>query len=276
MQPRTLDQILSQLDTIYKPQIASAQAQLDQVPQQAQAEEAGLQAKQTQAFGDILNGARRRGLGFSGIPLADQAKYTATDYLPALANLHTAQQQRAQSLQDAIFGIQERQGTTAQQIYQQEQDRAAQLAAAKAQSDAYSGLFNQQQSQQQQSPLTLQGVTLKNAQQGGQGGYNFAFGNKPISAVGFAQVNGLNPADILYTMAQNGDAYAANAYRDILGNNGQITPDLARKYSALFWGTNFIPAQPAPKPKPKSTSNSIVSQPTTMFSASNPFLSNLR
>jgi hypothetical protein len=146
MQPRTLAQILAETNSIYDPQVASVQQQIGQLPGQTAAEEQGLQAKQTQAFGDILNGARRRNLGFSGIPLAEQAQYTATNYLPALANLHTAQNQRATSLQDAILGIRERQNQYAQGIYQQEQDRALQARAAADQAAAYRSLFGGQQS----------------------------------------------------------------------------------------------------------------------------------
>jgi hypothetical protein len=126
MQPRSLDQILTELDSTYNPQINSIRRQQADLPGQQAAEEQGLQAKQTAAFDDITNGARRRGLGFSGIPLGEQAKYTATEYLPAVARLKTAAKQQAMSLEDAINQIYEKRNTMGQGIYQNEQAAAEQ------------------------------------------------------------------------------------------------------------------------------------------------------
>jgi len=126
MQPRTLQQILSELAPAFDPQVANIQQRQSLIPQQIKAEEQGLQAKQGQAFDSILGGARRRGLGFSGIPLGEQAKYTATEYLPALARLRQTGREQAMSLEDAILGIRERQRGQAMGIYQTEQDRAFQ------------------------------------------------------------------------------------------------------------------------------------------------------
>lgn len=126
MQPRTLESVLASLDSVYKPQVESIRQRQSLIPQQIQAEEQGLQAKQTQAFGDILGGARRRGLGFSGIPLGEQAKYTSTEFLPALARLKQSGREQAMSLEDAILGIQERRNSQGQNIFQFEQSLAEQ------------------------------------------------------------------------------------------------------------------------------------------------------
>ena len=131
--PRTLDQILSELRPTFDPQVQSLQERAGLIPQQIEAEEKGLQAKQTQAFGDILGGARRRGLGFSGIPLGEQAQYTASEFLPAMARLRQSGQERTMSLQDAILGINERRDTLAQQIRQREVDMDFQRQQAEAQ-----------------------------------------------------------------------------------------------------------------------------------------------
>lgn len=126
MATRTLDQIIAQLNPTFDPQVQSIEKRAQAIPGQIATQEQALDEKKNQAFDSILGGARQRGLGFSGIPLGEQAKYIATDYLPAQANLRTAGQERAMSLQDAILGIRERQNTLAQQIFQTEQDRAAQ------------------------------------------------------------------------------------------------------------------------------------------------------
>lgn len=149
---RSLDQILSELNSVYNPQISSVRKRQSMIPGQIKSEEAGLQAKQGQAFNDILGGARQRGLGFSGIPLAEQAKYTSTEFLPAMARLRQTGREQAMGLEDAILGIQERRGTMAQQIRQQELDRdfaREQARRASAQQTSLAGLFNQPQKRQQ-------------------------------------------------------------------------------------------------------------------------------
>ena len=120
---RTLQQIITELNPAYQPQINTLRQRQALIPGQTVAEEKGLQAKQESAFGDILGGARRRGLGFSGIPLEEQAKYTSTEFLPAVARLKQQSKDQAFSLEDAILGISERRNTLAQQLRQQEQDR---------------------------------------------------------------------------------------------------------------------------------------------------------
>lgn len=120
MAAQTLDQVLNSLSGVYQPQLDSVAQQQAALPAQFQAQEQGLGASKDQAFGDILNGARSRGTGvaFGGIPLGEQAQYTASTYLPALANLKTSQNNASQSLIDAINKINEDKFSTANNIYQ--------------------------------------------------------------------------------------------------------------------------------------------------------------
>lgn len=147
MQPRSLDAILSELGSVYDPQVNSIRQRQSLIPQQIQAEEQGLQAKQGQAYEDILGGARRRGLGFAGIPLAEQAKYSATEYMPALARLRQSGREQAMSLEDAILGIQERRNSQGQQIYQYETS----LAEQRRQFDEQQRLAREQAAAQQRA-----------------------------------------------------------------------------------------------------------------------------
>lgn len=133
MQPRTLDQIQAELASTYDPQVNAIRSRQALIPGQMAEEEKGLEAKQQLAFGNILNGARRRGLGFSGIPLGEQATYTASEYLPAIARLRQTGKEQQMSLEDAILGINERRNTTAQSLYQAELDRAEQRRQFEAQ-----------------------------------------------------------------------------------------------------------------------------------------------
>jgi len=147
MQPRTLDQIIGEINSTYQPQVDSLRKQQTMVPDELKANEAALDAKKDQGFSDIMSAARRRGTGvaFGGIPLADQSKYLATDYMPALANLRTAATQKATSLEDAINQIYERRNTMGQQIYQGEQS----LAENRRQFDANLAFQREQQAAQE-------------------------------------------------------------------------------------------------------------------------------
>lgn len=165
MQPRSLSQILAELDTVYQPQIESVRQRQSLIPGQIKAEEAGLKAQEQDYYDNTIMGdARRRGVGFAGIPLGERARYGATQYLPALARLRQSGREQAMSLEDAILGIQERRQNQALGVRQYEQQRydtyqaqqqalAEQRRQAAAQAGAYSGLFgNQGQGAQTTTP----------------------------------------------------------------------------------------------------------------------------
>lgn len=224
MQPRTLQQVLTELDGVYNPQVESIRQRQSALPGQMQAEEQGLQAKQETAFGDILNGARRRGTGvaFGGIPMGEQARYTADNYLPALARLRQASKEQAMSLEDAILGINERKMTQGQTIFSQEQ----QMAEQRRQFEENLKFQREQLAAQQRAAAqaassyatpsfggpTLGGGGMPKAAYGfkngkdGSGGFYFldAAGNA-ISAAKYATLTGMNTMDLLKKMSANGD-----------------------------------------------------------------------
>lgn len=226
MAVRTLDQILSELSSTYEPQLANVRRQQELIPQQIAEEEKGLGAKQEQAFGDIVSGARRRGLGFSGIPLAEQAKYTSTEFLPALARLKQQGRQQAMSLEDAILGITERRNTLAQQLQQQDYSRdfqerqmaeqrrqfdenlrAQQQQSARAAASAFSPTLSQARPSQ---PSAVQKAfySLKDPRNPGSG-FNFTDAQgKPISALRYSQLSGVPFTQLVRKMADAGDAGA--------------------------------------------------------------------
>lgn len=223
MAVRTLDQILGELGSVYDPQINSIRTRQAALPGQQVAEEQGLQAKQTQAFDDILGGARRRGMGFSGIPLGEQAKYTATEFLPAIARLRTASKQEATSLEDMINQINERRTTTALGLRQQDVDndlrerqfqaQLAEAAAARRAASGGGGGFSPSYGGGGGSAAT----GGSQMQQRAGGGFNFQYNGKPISAAQYAQANGLKFRDLLQRMANAGDVGARSALK-LVGN----------------------------------------------------------
>lgn len=251
MQPRSLNQIVKELNKTFNPQVESVRARQALIPQQLQAEEAGLGAKQEQAFGNILSGARRRGLGFSGIPLGEQAQYTSTEYLPALARLRQSSREQSMSLEDAILGILERRDTLAQQVRQQEVSAAEQ----RRQFEANLKLERERLAAQQRaaragggggwSPVSGGGAGAASASFTRKSDGGFAFTNakgQPISAAKYAQQTGSDIRDVLRQMGQQGDAYAAQLYNQLRNpvnfRDFQKRPNVYKQmYSPIFWGT---------------------------------------
>jgi len=235
MQPRTLAQIVAELNPTYQAQTQSLQAQQQLIPQEIASQETALNAQKDVAYEDIVSGARRRGIGFSGIPLGEQAKYAATQYAPALAGLRQQGQQKAMSLQDAILGINERRDTLGQQIYQQETDRAFQASEAEknrraqaAASRAASASPSMYQPQAQTAAARV--VQSKPG--------SFAFydaGNRPITAAVYAQQSGQELGDILYKMGSAGDIQARDIYNQLsqVANQPEVYQRALQMYTKI-------------------------------------------
>lgn len=161
MAVRTLDQIIGELGSVYNPQIQTIQQQKALVGQGVEADITQAKAEQGQAYEDILGGARRRGLGFSGIPLGEQAKYASTVFAPQVLRARQQGRQQELSLTDALNQIYEkrrqyadtlRSGDIAQDQWNQtfafekekwaetlRQQAADRAAAARAAASGYSG-----------------------------------------------------------------------------------------------------------------------------------------
>lgn len=243
---RTLDQIIAELNPTFQPQVQSLQAQQQLIPQEIQSQETALNAQKDVAYSDIVDQARRRGVGFSGIPLGEQAKYAATQYAPALAGLRQQGQQKAMSLQDAILGINERRDTLGQQIYQTETDRAfqaqqaeanrrAQAAAAAASRPTLGGLGSGGGSAP--APKAIVG----RVDQVSPGNFRFYdAGNKTVTAGTYARNNNLDIRDVLYDLGQGGDRAAAGYYnllRTIPNDQYKgVLTQLAKQAPQLFNG----------------------------------------
>jgi hypothetical protein len=252
---RSIDTILSEVRAFSDPQRQAVMRQVAELPNEIAAEEKGLAAQQTQAFDEILGGARRRGLGFSGIPVGEQAKYTATEYMPALARLRTAGQQRKSSLDSALADIGRNDYATAQDLYnrdrdfsfrqqqfeyQKQQDEANRRAAA-AQSSAINGaLFNTNKASN-----TPAGSQMSKKPDGG-----FAFTNdlgNPISAAQYAINKGIPFRELLQVMARQGDKGAEQALgfvgNDLGADPTKLNANTANIYNSLIWGTGVAPAK---------------------------------
>ena len=86
-QVRDLQALIAEYGKAYDPQRALIDADITANANAGAAQEAGLQAKQTQAFKTIEQRGQNKGMYFSGFSPDEQANYTSDTYLPALAQL---------------------------------------------------------------------------------------------------------------------------------------------------------------------------------------------
>lgn len=129
---RALNDILTELNSVYQPQKDLYNTQINQLDPAMQAEDKGLEAQKQDSFQQITNGANRRGLLFSGIPLQEQAQYVGASYLPAVANLKAKYAQQRFNLQDALAKIGQQQYGQAYDMYNTEIQRDEAARAARA------------------------------------------------------------------------------------------------------------------------------------------------
>jgi len=101
----TYDQANASLGTTYDPQVQALQAQNPQIDQQLTTTLSSLDQAKVNAFRDITNSANSKGMLFSGFSPDQQATYTGTKYLPAVANARTSAQNAKNTLLDRINTI---------------------------------------------------------------------------------------------------------------------------------------------------------------------------
>jgi hypothetical protein len=275
MQPRSLQQILGELDNVYNPQVDSIRQQQALLPSQTTADIAKADAAKSTAFDDILNGARRRGAGFSGIPLDEQAKYASNVYAPQVLQVQNDARTKAFSLEDAINQIQAQKYNQGQQMYQYETT----LNENRRQFDEQQAMARAQQAQQSAAAATpsfafnpnLTGPKSQSATavQRSDKGFNYFDANgRAISAAAYAAAKGLNFRDVLNEAAKAGDKGSQTAL-GFVGNDLGYDPrkvnskQLADLYNALVWGTGKQATYNAPQAGAKAPAGFT---PPTAFS----------
>lgn len=87
VQVRQLNQLIKEQSRAIQPQLDLIDKDVATLEASGAAKEAGLRATQQQEFGNIEQRAQDKGMFFSGFSPDEQAKYTATTFLPALAEL---------------------------------------------------------------------------------------------------------------------------------------------------------------------------------------------
>jgi hypothetical protein len=251
---RELSSIISELGNVYDPQRQLVQQQQQALEPALQAEQAGLESAKTDAFQAITEAANRRGMFYSGVPIAEQAKYTGGTFLPAVANLRSKYQQQRFNLQDTLNKIQQEQYSQAYGIRQKELDTEEQQrqfnAQLAAQRSAGGGGGYATPSFGYGGGAGAAGSYRAAPKQGGGFAFTDADGN-PISAATYAAATGIPFRNLLQNMANQGDQ-GAKAALNFVGGDYRYDPNKigqgnnAAIYNALVWGTN-LPQASAPK-----------------------------
>ncbi len=252
---QSIQDIINQLNPTVAGRKDFISQQINAVPQSLQSSEAALQNQLNGAFGQIQQGASNRGIFFSGIPLAEQAQYTGTQYAPALAKLRQSAMDQQGALRQTLsdidsdvykqaFGINQQQQKDANDY--QERLRQEQQAREKEERDW------QRQQQLQQQKMSHDEKMARMSGGGGaaaptatytrksDGGFNFKDNSgRTISAAQYAQMMGVPVQNVLADMASQGDQYARQVLNAMANDPGyQKNPTgFKNYYRPIFWGT---------------------------------------
>lgn len=229
---RALQDIITELDTVYRPQRDLYNKQLTEVDPQLDAEKKGLMAQKDDSFRQISDQANRRGMFYSGMPIQEEQRYTGQQFLPALANLQGKYATQRFGLQETLAKLVSEQHSKAYGI------REGELAQEEEQRQ-----FNERLRAQQEADAASRAA----GSGGGGGGYNFTGGNT-LGAQTPAKTY-LGNDDFrgrLAYLAQggNGDARVALKYT---GNNGRYDGAVSSvdEYAALkragITGNYYVP-----------------------------------
>lgn len=257
---RTFDQVYAELGSAYDPSAQLYQQQIDAIPQSTDAAIAQADAKLGQANESILSSARQRGMGYSGMPMAEQAKYAATEYAPAIANLKSNAMSQKTSLLEAVNSLNRDRKTQAQSIFENEAAREL----AQRQFEESIRQFNEQLAYNKAKDAADRASSASNAQQyldmlsganntqtasskpsvasNGKGGFTFIDGGgNAITAGQYAAQTNQDIRDVLYSIGSQGDNTAAQLYnmlRPIKDVNAldKTLRQLAPKYSYILNG----------------------------------------
>ena len=109
MQPQVqnLEQILADIDPAYSQSRNLYNQQITALPGQSASRTQGLEAARNNSFNTINDQAVGRGLAFSGIPLAEQARYLGEQYLPGLQKISEDEASQRMSLQQQLAALEQ-------------------------------------------------------------------------------------------------------------------------------------------------------------------------
>jgi len=104
-QVQSLSEIMAELDPASSKQVSLINSQKAGLDAKYAGQQAGLDATKANSFTAINNQATGRGMSFSGVPLDEQATYLGANYMPAVANLKTSQNNESTGLDKNLADI---------------------------------------------------------------------------------------------------------------------------------------------------------------------------
>lgn len=222
MQPQVQDltQILAELDPAYAPQRGLFQQQQALLPGQMATAKQGLEVGKQNSFRDINTNANSKGMAFSGIPAAEQARYLGEKFLPAVAGVESDYAKQGFSLSQALAGlageqrlkgmdIRGGQQKTLDAYMEAERDRQFRAQEAEKQRQADARLAA--------AKTSAGGVDLQ-IKKNSRGGWDVLENGKPSNNYDLATASDLLGKDLV-SLLENGDQQdkqAAQWYRDNL------------------------------------------------------------
>lgn len=132
---RQLADIITEISSSYNPLRERANTlynqQFNELQPQETADMSGLEQAKNNAFESINTGANRRGMFYSGVPIAEQSKYVGENYLPSIASLKNRyagiRGNLYQTLAQTLGSYDTEATNKGQDIYQQELARDEQI-----------------------------------------------------------------------------------------------------------------------------------------------------
>lgn len=238
---QSLNDIIGQITAAQAPEQATIDSNISANDQSGNAQVAGLNQAQTNAFGQINQNASDKGLYFSGYTPQSEATYTGSTYLPALAKLQNTIATTRNTLLGQKADLQTQaniQALTTQQGEQKDLDSYNQ----ELQSESAAAALQKQEEQAAaaQAQITANNTASNNAAEKGNrttnsvGGYEFtdAKGN-PINASAYAALNNTSVANVLSGSKDAGDAKFINDYNSVQNAIAQGTVTSAQGQAAL-------------------------------------------
>jgi hypothetical protein len=195
--------------------------QINGLAGETQAQVGGLTAQAEQSHSDILDGARRRGMGFSGVPIGEQVKYDSTVFKPALAGLYSSQNARKTSLEESLNSLYRDQRNGAMGIQQQETAADEQ----RRQFDANMAFQREQMMRQEQEAARNRAAASAASSSAGIGSY-FGVGSPPAAAPKSSTPAGFR--SVLQQAANSGNNAAKIALK-FVGDDGKYWFDPTKR-----------------------------------------------
>lgn len=230
--------IYNALNTVYDPNRQLINTQLSSLPGEETAAMSSLEQAKVNAFKDISNRANASGMLFSGFRPNEEATYTGEKFLPALAGVKSASENRKLTLLEALNNIGKEQTNTALGQYKTIQDRAAEESrfTRQLEADRENARISAASNATVVDPYKgFNAVVNKTSKGKATGTSFFGPGNQPITAAQYYSATGTGIQGVENFLQNDQDPTSKKAYKDL--TTRKLSPEeLTKKYPYIFGG----------------------------------------